>query len=307
MNPAFTRSTDWYRRKTEDHFARPVVTSDDLDPIWRAALNAGLQPGEQPVWMIWAPYQAVLRQKRPLRRDLPWEFSPDWLLVLTPDRLLLLRVPAPDSPPQVIALDLASILSLQQGTILLYSWLTVTWVGQGAVRQEMIIYNAVGEPCFSRLVGLIRERLAPHLPGPEQDHRAILADLPYKFKNLIPQRMLLPGETIHQVIYRPALWKRTLGIFRKMIAPRLAVVRTDDYLLFAEEDCSGTEGSYGFIATYLPLANVDHTALPPVQNGLEWQIALEWQGTCQELKITFPVAAEAALNKIDTSTTKQRF
>jgi hypothetical protein len=298
MNPSVTHSADWYRRKTEDHFARPIASPDDLAPIWRAALNTGLRPGEQPLWMVFAPYQAVLSQKRPAQHDLSWEFSPDWLLVLTPERLLLLRVSTPNSPAQVVALDLASILSLQQGTILLYSWLTVTWAAPGTLRQERIVYNAVGEPCFSRLVGLIRARLADHLPGPEQDNRAMLAALPYKFKNLIPHRMLLPGETVRQVIYRPALWKKMLGIFRTMTAPRLVMTLTDDYLLLAEEDCTGTEGSYGFIATWLPLAKVDHTALQPVRNGLEWQIALEWQGICHELKVTFPAIAEAELDKL---------
>jgi hypothetical protein len=292
---------NWYRRKTEDHFARPIPTPDNLDPDWRVALNTGLRPGEQPVWMIWAPYQAVLKQKRPMYSDLPWEFSPDWLLALTPDRLLLLCVPAPNSQPQVVALDLDSILSLQQGVILLYSWLTVTWATQGTVRQETIIYNAVGEPCFSRLVNLIRERLAHNPSGIEQANRTLLANLPYKFKSLIPHRMLLPGETVRQVIYRPALWEKVLGIFRKMIAPRLAMALTADYLLIAEEDCTGTEGSYGFTATYLPLANVNHTELQPLKNGLEWRVVLEWHEARHELKIAFPISAEAELRTFPRS------
>ncbi len=301
-------------RPSEKRFARVIEQLADLPPVLRIALQVGLQPGEQPRYMIYAPDQAFLKQggARPRawrRGSSPLPAAPDWLLALTQERLLLYSIPTDGNEPELIAVDLAAVLYITQGVILLHSWVSVAWAEGGAVRQQTIYHNAVSEPYFSALVDLMRAKMVWNPGhGVENASREALEALPRKFKNLIPLHMLLPGETVRQAIFRPAVWKAVLLFFRQIAAPRLVLALTNDHLLLVEEGVTGSEdekagdeGSYGYIVSFLPVMNVRHTAIQPVENGLEWRVTLERQGARQELKVVFPLAAEAALNEMARS------
>ena len=82
-----------------ERFPRLISSLDEL-PCQTAALFAGrLQPEEQLVQAMIAPRLPLLGRRRNwrarLRQLLPWEWSPEWAIVLTQQRLLLAATPAP--------------------------------------------------------------------------------------------------------------------------------------------------------------------------------------------------------------------
>ncbi len=293
---------NWFARRSEDQYAQPVEGLEELKPELQAALLTALEPGEPIRYMINAPYQGRLKQRKDLKRSfrfrLPWQLSPNWLLALTPSRLLLVGFSEGGNPAQVTSIRLADILHLQSGAVLLFSWFEITWVENHEVCRQEIYFNSVCERFFDRLSLLIRGDLTVQ-PQPIQPvdrfNRAALDPLPYKFKNLIPMRLLLPGEQIVRVAFRPASYSRALGLFRRTVWPQLALVLTDRHVLIVEEELNNPAGSYSLISTFLPLSRVCDSALERGTKQLALTLRLELDRVEKGVVILFPLEAEAEL------------
>jgi hypothetical protein len=288
-------SESWFRKRTDEHFAWPVESLTDLkEPIRQIVLNA-LDPGELPVYMIDAPIQGRLAPRsigrKSENRAIPWEFSPGWLLVFSGQRLLLIRKTDSGEPPMVIPIRVEQILSMQHGTVLLSSWLEVCWGENNAIRRETIYFNAVCEKFFARLIAFIRQIDKPgppdHLVFVDRNLNA-LSNLPYKFNSLLRQRVLLPNEKLMGVVFRPALYRKFLFILRRMTEPRLVAALTTGWLVIAEEDLTGREGSYGFIVRYLPRQNICQTEVIQQENGWALCTSLKYANSSQDFRIFFP-------------------
>jgi hypothetical protein len=251
----------WLNRPTSDHFARVVADLSELAPAWQTAVQAGLRPDESIHLLVSVPFQGKLgRNQRKISQffqlSRAWEFTPDWLIGLTEKRLLLVRNLESGAAFQTISIDLESILEIQCGTVLLFAWFNVQWAESGRVRQESVLFNAVGEPIFTRLIAEIRCSLglpSQFVRDPDEHSRNLLQALPYKFMNILPKRSLCSGEPVRNLLYRPAHWKRWLGFFRRMTAAQAVVVLTPNAVMVAEEDCAAGQSQYGFIHTVYPL------------------------------------------------------
>ena len=138
LPPTSARREGWFNESARYHFARLVSDLTSLETPLREALQNALLPGETICWMIDAPYQGLLPKDAARRKPgfslhflpipLPWVFTPDWILALTAQRLLLMQTSVPGKEPKVAAVPLENILFLRSGGILLFSWLEVHWV-----------------------------------------------------------------------------------------------------------------------------------------------------------------------------------
>ncbi len=315
-----TRET-WFKRETSDNFARLIISLDEVDVSIREAIQQALLPGEalrdlpgkspnRPLGkLIYAPYQGLLPRRGKPRTFfnflLPWEFTPTWYLGLTADRLLMVRL-APkgnrlvlDAGPRVTAIPLEAIISIQIGVVLLFSWLEITWAENGAARKETVYFNAVCDFLFFHLAAMLRSQiagepvelndlLADREPHPDPASLQALSALPYKFKNLIPMRGLLPKEQIFRLVYRPAIWRSQLHLFRVQAAPRLVLLRTNHHLLFVEEEIAQMKEGYGLITTFVPAANVCSIAVEQ-KNATRSYLIIQagLQGAAQEWRVPF--------------------
>ena len=235
--PAST--TNWWTDRRLRWHASSVSSLDDLPPLVKAALEAELRPGEAIRQIISAPRQHVLSMgvagwRRWLAAVLPWDWTPDWILVVTNSRLLAAASTAADEEPIVTATPIADLLSFELGTILLFSWFDWTWANEGRLERQRIYFNTVSDRLFwDALLFLRRSLIADADLPPPQSGRGLerLVDLPYKFKNLIPHRLLLPDEEIQALVYRPGIWTARMGPFRRKRAPALALVLTNYHLV----------------------------------------------------------------------------
>ena len=120
--PPVSNTTWWTDRRLRWH-ASPVASLDDLPPPIKAALVEQLKPGETIRQIISAPRQHVLGMgvagwRRWLAAVLPWDWTPDWTLVVTNSRLLAAAGTSADEEPVVTATPIADLLSFELGTIL---------------------------------------------------------------------------------------------------------------------------------------------------------------------------------------------
>ncbi len=94
-----------------ERFAYPLSSSEDLTPPVRAAMKEALLPDETVRQIIFAPRQSHLALGRGLwarlSTSLSEQWTPDWVLALTEERLLLATIVDRARPPQISATWLA--------------------------------------------------------------------------------------------------------------------------------------------------------------------------------------------------------
>ncbi len=198
-----------------ERFAYPVTSLEDLAPPVRSALAAQLMPGETLQQIIFAPRQDQYAARGWLGKWLSlrffWQRTPDWVLALTGERLLVATISEAAGTPSVSVAPLADLLWLELGTILLYSWFAWSWADGGQPRQQRVYFNTVRDDLFWRMVNTIRRTIVarsglPHSAG--ERRLEVFAGLPYKFRNLVPHRLMLPGERVQAMAYQPAIWSK---------------------------------------------------------------------------------------------------
>ena len=288
-----------------ERFAYPVPGIEDLARPVRAALEAQLRPGETARQIIFAPGQDQPVTSRRLRDRLSawlsWQRTPEWVLLLTDERLLVAASPEGASSPQITMIPLADLLWLELGTILLHSWVAWSWASAGRSQEQRIYFNTVRDDLFWELVNTMRRAIIGQSgrPQPQGDRDfAAFAGLPFKFRNLIPLRVLFPGEQAQAVVYQPALWRRRLGVFRQQRAPTTVVALTRDHLVVAQDDLSNVRAAYGLIARYCPRDRVRGATLERAPGDLWLNVTLGLGETEQTLRLLFEPRAESALQDL---------
>jgi hypothetical protein len=223
---------------------------------------------------------------------------PASVLVLTEDRLLAVTVPEPPAAPSVVATPLLDLLRLDLGTILLLGWIEWTWASSGQLMEHQVFFNTVGEPLLWDLVTAIRRTIIDQSDLPQQAGRSkdeAFDDLPYKFANLVPNKMMLPDEEVLALVYQPAIWQRVLGLFKRRRGPATAVALSNEHLLIAQEDVPAAGAAYGMIARYCPRSRVAAVAAKRTEEDLWLVVTLQWHGVKEDVRVLFQPAAEPAL------------
>jgi hypothetical protein len=288
-------------RRELGRFARAVSSLDELAPAIGTALAQRLEPGETIRQIIAAPRQLMLGTRRGkwdwLAAWLPWELTPDWVLVLAEDRVLVATV-CSGSAPVVASTAIADMLSFELGKILLRAWVEWTFPSQGRVEHTRIYFNAVSERIFKEALEYMRRNVAAGCAPSANRCLEYLADLPYKFKNIISHQLLLPDEQVQAAIYQPFTWAPRLYLLRHQQSAAMALVLTDRHVLIAEEEMTGRPDNCGLIARFLPRSRIQHVALEQEQARSVLRLTLAHQGAEQQVRIPFEAGAQAQLDKL---------
>jgi hypothetical protein len=315
-------------------FARRLNSLDELGPSARAALVEHLDGGETIRRIVVAPRQRLLGAgpgwRRWLTIFLPWELTPDWVLVLTDNCLLAASFVRAGAPPVVMSTPIAAIVSLELGTVLLRSWLEWTCPGRpvpaasrpapayrpgqagasqggqaqgGGLDRTRIHFSTVSYWLFRHFLGdvcLSLARQSGFEPAPDDRHLEYLSGLPFKFMNILRHDLLLPGEQVQAAIYRPAIFEQR-GLFRHQRTASAALLLTNYHLLIAEEDLSESRNGYGLINRFYPRRRIRGAAVERAENDLWLNLALETHGAGQEaVRTLFEPSAGPALEEMLT-------
>jgi hypothetical protein len=299
-----TRASGWLAGDRE--FASAVASLDLLDPPLRLALTRHIPDGEDAQQIIRVPPARVPEittgawaRFNYLR---PVSFSPETILVSLRERLLVASQPKKGGPPAVSVIPLSDILSVELGSFLLFAWLSVHWPGLGGLKRTRIYFNSVSEALFRELVEHICRTQIAHANLPARgDKRSLdkLTPLPYKFKNIIAHRLLLSDEAIQAVVFRPTVWHKRLALFRQMLAPALALLRTNYHILVMHEE-SGRSDRYGYVFRYFPLSAIQQVGFQRTLEAVRLDLVLERHGILETLDFSFPSDEEDCLRAVFT-------
>lgn len=287
-------------RPTRQDFATRVDRLDDLDPEIVQAIQAELTPGEQTLILLKVPSQVVEEGGKDSKRfffNSRRILTPNWILALTAQRLLLVSVTPAGVVTQLQAIPFEHLLSFQMGSILLFSWIEFSSLQQGRIRPTRIYYNTSRSELFEELSIQLRTLISGQkaLASPSTEVESpLLNPLSYKFRNMISMYLLLPGEQIQSLLFRPAIWQGR-SFYRRELAANLAIVTSHFYFMLAEENMSNTKAKYGMIYSYIPLARVKDLSVRQEPERLQLLLTTRLQNLEQEFKVLFPPERENEL------------
>jgi hypothetical protein len=286
-----------------ERFAYPVPAIADLPASARAALAPHLAPGEPIRQMLYSPGpQGMPRGRKygPGLRTVQRQ-APASVLVLTADRLLTATLLEGEAAPPVTVTPLADLLQLELGTILLFSWIEWSWASAQALEVHRVYFNTVGERLFWGLMTAVRRTVSaqsdlPAQPGQSKDEA--FAALPYKFANIVPNRLMLPDEPVQAMVFQPTIWQRRFGIFKRRRGPATTVVLSPEHLILAQEDAPAAGAAYGMITRYCPRSRLASLTLERAENDLWLTVVARWRGVEESWRVLFQPAAEPALQTL---------
>jgi hypothetical protein len=284
-------------------FAYTVSDLDGLGPVLGKALDAYLKPGELPEQVVVLPRQRLLQRRGEGGSWFPipiWRYTPEVILIRTAKRLLSAAI-LEGSRLEVTSTPIDHIITIQLGTILLFSWFEWSWASDGKLETYRVYFNTVSDRIFRDLQQCLSGefmQMSEVKAIPADQGLQLLDGLPYKFRNIIPLRLLLPREEIQAVVYRPAIWEPRIIFLRRQTSPATAVVLTDGQVLVAEEDRGGVDGHYGVIARYMPRHKLHRVALEVQSEGILLQMVFLLEGVEFELRQLFGFNNQQQLDRL---------
>jgi hypothetical protein len=282
-------------------YAEPVPAVEALDPVIQAELVKQLQPEEQILQIISVPPmrapEIIQHTWGRINYMHPVKISPRTYLISTQQRLLVIVQPEPGAAPHSTPIHVSEILSLELGVILLFAWAAVRWNNRGKIETTRFYFNSVRDELFKQVLRrLSRAKIARanlH-PCPEQRNLEALQKLPFKFKNILLSSHLFPDEGIRGVAFSPAVFHTRMIIFRKMLEPNLALIRTNYHVLVMHEEL-GSNARYGAVYHYYPLSSIAHARVQPMEGAVQLDLFLCKQGGEETLHFSFPAEEEKNL------------
>jgi hypothetical protein len=286
-----------------ERFAYPVPAITDLPASARDALLPHLASGEPIRQMIYSPGPQGLPRGRKYGPGLRYvqRQAPATVLVLTEERLLTATLLEGEAAPPVTVTPLADLLRLELGTILLFSWIEWSWAGAQALEVHRVYFNTVGERLFWDLLTAIRRavNVQSDLPvQPGQSKAEAFDALPYKFANIVPNRLMLPDEQVQVMVYQPTIWRRQFGIFKRRRGPATTVVLSNEHLLIAQEDAPAAGAAYGIIARYCRRTRIASAVLSHDADDLWLTITMQLHSVSEQVRVLFRPEAEPALRAL---------
>ena len=286
-----------------ERFPYPVDTLDRLDdPSTKAALSEHLQSGEVIKRIIVAPPKEMVGIPREWRQRLDVQpavsRTMSWVLVLTEQHLLVATISKPNVPPPVLSIPIAKLLWVEVGLILLFGWFECAWVSEGRVLRARIFFNTVGEQHFQQLRVLLCRTLIEQdglSRMPDGQNPMQIESLPFKLKNMIDIKMLLPDEAIQKLVYHLTIWQKYLLVFKRRRAASTVVILSKYHLLVGNEDPSQHDASYGWITRYCPRQRVRKVSLETKTSEITMDVTVGLDSVEESFSILFPAEMAPSL------------
>jgi hypothetical protein len=282
-------------------FAYTVHCLEDLGFELGKALESYLEPDEIVQGIVVLPRQRLLLRgvKRPNKSLFAgWKLTPEIILLHTNQRMLVTEI-LEGRRLKVTTTPLREIITLQLGSVLLFSWFEWSWASSREQKTYRVYFNTVSDRIFRELQQCLSSMLTQreslkNIQGNQGLH--YLEDLPYKFKNIIPLRLLLPGEEIQSIVYRPGFWERRVVLFKRQISPATALILTDRQVLVVEEEIVGAEGHHGVITRYIPRHALSQAVLEQQAEGLLLRLLFQVHGVEFEQRLEFEFSSKLQLD-----------
>ncbi len=192
------------------HFPYPIEQITELPATVQQALRSQTQSNEsfRSILLI-PPFQHLGRRPGPrtwLSGSGPWR-TPESTLALTEEHLFVVARDTSTTNVEMTVIPLKSMIAIEWGIILLYSWIDIVWADSDLHRTH-VEYNTVGEPLLQPLIELLRRAVLARA-APPIEHRSpvtkeqLRAALPMKFANMLILHALLKDELVYTWVFEP--------------------------------------------------------------------------------------------------------
>jgi len=201
---------------------------------------------------------------------------------------------------------LADICYVENGMILLHSWITIRGVNSnGVLTSSTLKFNSVTDRVMAPLVEAMRPSLTgPGAPaaGRDSSQFAYLATQSFKFRSYA-QATIRPGESVVQTILQPEIRSKLVRLafvsLSRAVAPAHLTILTDCELIDIRDDISQrwlNGHPHGGIWTYVPLSRIVSISLDSKKkNTLVLSVCLPGR---QHFDSVFEASARAELERL---------
>lgn len=154
------------------------------------------------------------------------------------------------------------IVYIEEGQMLLYSWIRIKGISENALISSIVEFNTVVEKIFQPIIEKLR-RTINNIEIKQSKEELIefqfLKKLNYKFMNY-GSDSIMDGENIVDIVYQEDIYTKFLKFFKKSISPAHLSILTDKELIIIKDDDGGF-AKYGAIWIYIPKNNILDVAL----------------------------------------------
>lgn len=165
-------------------------------------------------------------------------------------------------------LTFESIHFIEEGTVLLYSWIKVHGNADGKLKTIQVEFNTVTKNLFHPVILELRKGALGYEDKKNEPNNTRIAQLKeksYKFMNY-GLDSLLPGQAIKALMFQPSVYEKAYLFFERLLSPaQLHLLTAEEYILIQEEeDKKNDKSQYSGIWTYIPLKNLRNIKVRPI-------------------------------------------
>jgi hypothetical protein len=246
-------------QQTRLSWTKFIATYDQLPPAYQKAYDELFTVGGKFPYTLWTPGYADLLKPVPER------------LICTSEESIIIFEKRGEKIRHV-SMKYDSISYIENGIVLLHSWLTIFGIDQnGEIAAPSIRYNTVSEemvlPILASLrVSPDRQRVSPL--DVEMARFDYLSKINFKFMNY-GRSSIRNGDQVLKIVLQPEIREeivRIFGIsFSKQVSPDHIVILTKDEIISIRN--TGKVSSYGGIWNYIPREKISSVSLENDDNG----------------------------------------
>jgi hypothetical protein len=201
---------------------------------------------------------------------------------------------------------LADICYVENGMILLHSWITMHGVNSnGVLTSSTLKFNSVNDHVMAPLVESMRPSLTGQgvpVAGRDSSHFDDLARRSFKFRSYA-EATIRPGECVMQTILQPEIRSKLVSLsfvsLSKAVAPAHLTILTDCELIDIRDDISQrwlNGHPHGGIWTYVPLSRIVSISLGSKEKNT--LVLSVWLPGKQHFDSVFEESARAELERL---------
>ncbi|HHW57856.1 MAG TPA: hypothetical protein GXX15_09385 [Clostridia bacterium] len=170
-----------------------------------------------------------------------------------------------------VSYPIENINYIENGSILLYSWLKINGNIEDETRSFVLEYNTVVENIFKPIIEKLRILLCDiemsNKEGEINDFDC-LRDVNYKFMNYA-KKAVLNGEKVIDFLYQVDIKVPYFKFFKKLKSTSHMIIFTNKELIILEEESvkSTKDAKYGGIWIYIPLYKILSACIDKEENG----------------------------------------
>lgn len=241
-----------------DSWARNVRDYSEIPEIFKFYYDENFKDLTQFLNAIYAPADSWGRKK-----------TNDKLILLYENSIVFLE--SVKGNINVVSYPIQNINYIENGSILLYSWLKINGDVNGETKSSLVEYNTVVENIFKPIIDELRISLCDIDVREVEEELHIfdcLRDVNYKFMNYA-KKAVLNGEKVIDFLYQADIKVPYFKFFKKLKSTSHMIIFTNKELIILEEENvkSTKDAKYGGIWIYIPVHKILNAYIDEEETG----------------------------------------